>query len=298
MVMIRIRGGLGGPLRMANIGGSQVRPDGTFQLANVPPGDYILEVQERPQNARNLQDVVAAQLEFASMPFSVSGADIDNLAVMTTPGVALSGRVAYQGQAAPKQMLQVTAAPAGGGALPGMLGNARARGFGRVAEDGTFEIRGLAGPELIRVQGMPAGWALKSITLNGADITDTPYDFRPGSNVAGLIITLTDRLSEVTGMVRDARGEPLMDYVVVAFPEDKTLWGAQSRYVGTTRPNQNGTFSLKGLPAGRYLAAVVPALENGLQNDSAVLEQLRARAHSFSLAEGQTVNLNLEMPAQ
>jgi hypothetical protein len=300
MVMIRMRGGPGGPLRMnmGNIGGGQVSPDGTFQLANVPPGEYVLEVQERPQNARNLQDVTMAQLEFASMPLSVSGADVDNLAVMTTPGVTLSGRIAYQGQATPKQTLQVIASAPGGAALPGMLVNARARGGGRVAEDGTFEIRGLAGPQVIRVQGIPAGWALKSITLNGADITDAPYDFRPGNNVAGLIITLTDRLSEVTGMVRDARGETLTDYVVVAFPEDTKLWGAQSRYVQTTRPNQNGTFSLKGLPAGRYLAAVVPALENGLQNDSAVLEQLRARAHGFSVAEGQTVNLNLEMPAQ
>jgi hypothetical protein len=113
-----------------------------------------------------------------------------------------------------------------------------------------------------------------------------------------MVITLTDRLSEITGSVRDARGQPVADYVLVAFPEDAKLWGAQSRYVQTTRPNQNGTFTIKGLPPGRYLAAVVPSLENGLQNDPAVLEQLRPRARSFSLTEGQTLTLNLEMPAQ
>lgn len=165
-------------------------------------------------------------------------------------------------------------------------------------DDGTFELRGLARPQMIRVQGVPPGWGLKSITLNGADITDTPYDFKPGSDVSGLVITITDRLTEVTGSVRDGRGQPVADYVLVAFAEDTKVWGAQSRFVQTTRPNQNGTFSLKGLPPGRYLAAVVPALENGLQNDPAVLEQLRPRAKSFSLAEGQTLNLNLEMAAQ
>ena len=301
MVMIRMRGAGVGPPRMnamGNAGGGEVRPDGSFQLMNVPPGEYVIEVQERPQNARNLQDVVMAQLEFASMPLSVSGADVDNLAVMTTPGVTASGRVTYQGQGAPKATLQVIAAPPAGAGPSGMLINARARIGGRVAEDGTFELRGLAGPQMIRVQGTPAGWGLKSITLNGADITDEPYDFKPGSNVNGLIVTLTDRLTEVTGMVRDARGQPLTDYVVVAFPEDSKLWGAQSRYVQTSRPNQNGTFSVRGLPAGRYLAAVVPALENGLQSDPSILEQLRAGAHSFSIAEGQLVNLNLEMPAQ
>ena len=68
-------------LRMNIIGngGGQVRPDGSFQLTNVPPGEYVLDVQQRPQNIRNLQDINLSQLEFASMPLSVSGGDIDNL---------------------------------------------------------------------------------------------------------------------------------------------------------------------------------------------------------------------------
>jgi hypothetical protein len=180
----------------------------------------------------------------------------------------------------------------------GAMINARVLGGGRVNNDGTFELRGLAGPQVIRLQGIPAGWALKSVTLDGADITDTGYDFRPGNNMTGLVITLTDRLTDVTGSVRDARGQPVSDYVLVAFPEDTKLWVPQSRFVQTTRPNQNGTFNIKALPPGRYLAAVVPSLETGLQNDPAVLAQLRPHAHSFSLAEGQTLNLNLEMAAQ
>ena len=203
------------------------------------------------------------------MPLSVSGGDIDNLTVVTTPGVTVSGRVAYQGQGAPKPGLQVMAAPPAGGSSPiGMLINSKALGGGRVDQDGTFELRGVAGPQIIRVQGMPVGWALKSVTLDGADITDAAYDFKPGHNVTGLVVTLTDRLSEITGNVRDGRGQPIADYVLVVFPEDTKLWGPQSRYVQTTRPNQNGTFSIKGLPPGRYLAAVVPALENGIAERS------------------------------
>ena len=302
MVIIRARGGTGlGALRMnvANGGGNQVRRDGSFQLSNVPPGEYVLDVQQRPQNARSLQDVNLSQLEFASMPVSVSGGDIDNLTVVTTPGVTVSGRVSYQGQGAPKPGLQVTAAPPSGGPSPiGMLINARALGGGRVGQDGTFELRGLAGPQMIRLQGVPAGWTLRSITVDGIDITDTAHDFKPGNNVAEVVITLTDRLTEITGSVHDGRGQPIADYVLVAFSEDTKLWGTQSRFVQTTRPNQNGTFSIKGLPPGRYLAAVVPSLENGLQNDPAVLEQLRPRARGFSLTEGQALNLNLEMAAQ
>jgi protocatechuate 3,4-dioxygenase beta subunit len=301
MVMIRARssGGMGA-LRMniVNGGNNQVRPDGSFQLTNVPPGDYVLDVQQRPRAMQNLQDLDALQLEFASMPISISG-DIDNLTIVTSPGVTVVGRVVYQGQAPPKQNLQVIAVPPAGGPSPiGALISAKALGGGRVNQNGAFELRGIAGPQLIRIQALPAGWALKSITIDGADITDAAYDFKPGVNVSGLVVTLTDRLTELTGAVRDGRGQPLADYVLVVFSEDTRLWGAQSRHVQTTRPNQNGTFSIKGLPPGRYLAAVVPALENGLQNDSAVLEQLRPRARGFSLSDGQMLNLNLEMAPQ
>ena len=302
MVMIRPRAGDGMAALRINImggGGSQVRADGTFQLANVPPGEYVLDVQQRPQGIRNLQDFALSQLEFASMPLSVSGGDIDNLTIMTTPGVTVSGRVVYQGQSTPKGGLQIMAvAPAGGPSPISTLINSKALGSGRVNQDGTFELRGIAGPQMIRLQGTPVGWTLKSITLDGTDITDAPYDFKPGNNVTGLVVTLTDRLSEITGSVRDSRGQQITDYVLVAFPEDTNLWGAQSRHVQTTRPNQNGTYTLKGLPPGRYRAAVVPALENGLQNDPAMLEQLRPRARSFTLAEGQTLTLDLEMTAQ
>jgi carboxypeptidase family protein len=299
VVMLRPRGPAGvNALRAAIGGGNQVRADGSFQLANVPPGEYVLDVQQRPQNVRNFQDINLAQLEFASMPLSVSG-DIDNLTITTSAGVTVSGRVAFQGQAPPKSNMQVVATPSAGGSSPmAMLVAARALGGGRVNQDGTFELRGVAGPTVIRVQGIPTGWALKTITIEGNDITDTAFEFKPGTSVGGVVITLTNRITEITGTVRDLRGQPVSDYVLVAFPEDTKLWGAQSRHVQTTRPNQSGTFSIKGLPPGRYLAAVVPALENGLQNDPAVLEQLRNGAKNFSLAEGQTLNLNLEMGAR
>lgn len=293
-----LAGGGSGPFNVG--GGNQVRADGSFTINNLPPGEYMLDVQQRPRNLQNFQVGDLSQLEFASVPLSVSGGDISGLTIQTTAGSTVSGRVVFQGQAAQKQIargMQISAsAPSGRPTMMGFAG--RALGGGRVNDDGTFEVRGLAGPQLIRASGIPSGWALKSITIDGADSTDVPYDFKPGDNVTSLVVTLTDRISELTGIVRDGKGQPAVDYVLVVFPEDTTLWRAQSRHIGTTRPNQNGTFSIKGLPPNRYLAAVVPSLENGRQHDPAVLEQLRPSAHAFSLGEGQTLNLNLQMPSQ
>jgi hypothetical protein len=297
--MVALRAGGGAARARLNLGGGGVRPDGTFRLTNVPPGEYILDVQQRPRNLQNLPGSVS-ELEFVSMPLSVSG-DIDGLALVTSPGVTVSGRVVFQGTNAPKaaaRSIQITAtAPSGLASLAAAVAG-RALGSGRVNNDGTFEMRGLAGPQLIRVGGLPAGWAVKNISLDGVDITDAPFDFEPGTQVTELVVTLTDRVTEISGTVRDSRGQAVADYVLVVFPENDKLWGAQSRHVATTRPNQNGTFSITGLPPGRYLATVVPSLENGMQNDVALLAQLRARAENVTLAEGQTLSLNLEMASQ
>jgi hypothetical protein len=287
-------GGVGGPLNIS--GGNQVRADGSFTLNSVPPGDYTLEVQQRPQNA---QSVMTGQLEFASVPLSVSGTDISGLTILTTPGISVSGRIVFEGQKAQSPStrgIQVSAtAPSGMQSIMRIAG--RALGSGRVADDGTFELRGMYGPQQLRVVGLPAGWGLKSISLDGEDITDAPYDFKSGSKATSVVITLTDRLTDLSGTVQDARGQAVKDYVLVIFPEDNTLWGGQSRYVRTARPNQDGNFNIKGLPPARYLAAAIESLETGSQNNPAVLEQLRPRARSFALTEGQTFSLTLEMTA-
>jgi hypothetical protein len=181
--------------------------------------------------------------------------------------------------------------PSGGQSLLGIAG--RALGGGRVADDGTFQLRGLAGPQMIRMGNVPAGWAVKSIMLEGQDITDTPYDFKPGHDIAGITVTLTDRLTDLSGAVHDLRGQVVKDYVLVVFAQDSKFWGGQSRFVRTTRPNQDGVFSLKGLPPGQYYAVAVEALETGTQNDPAVLERLKPKGKAFSLTEGQTLTLDL-----
>ena len=295
MLLLRPRMGGGGPLMnlLGGAGRSQTDSNGSFRMMSVPPGDYILEVQQRPNRQQNVQQALT-QLEFASVPVNVAG-DIDNFMVVTTAGTSMSGRVVYEGaQNPPRAGMQVMAV--GGDGTPSLRGIAgRALGVGRVSGDNTFQLQGLYGPQMIRVQGVPAGWALKSITVNGLDVTDTPFDFKSAGTITGAIVTLTNRLSEITGQVRDARGQPMADYVLVVFPDDPKLWAAPSRHVQSTRPNQNGTFSVKGLPAGRYLAAAIPSLENGLQNDPTVLAGLRGIAEPFAIGDGEAVNLNLTM---
>ena len=76
------------------------------------------------------------------------------------------------------------------------------------------------------------------------------------------------------------------DYVAVVFAEERERWRPQSRFIAAGNPNQGGRFTITGSPPGRYLAAAVPFLERGEEQDPDVLARLETSAMSRTLGEG------------
>ena len=150
---------------------------------------------------------------------------------------------------------------------------------------------------MIRLQaGLgPSGWMTKAVRHNGVDVTDTGLEFRPNEDVGGIEIELTNQPSNVSGLVTTSRGEQSKDYTVVVFAQDPQKWGFMSRYVATGRPDQDGRFQIRNLPAGSYYAIALEYLEQGEQTDPEVLERLRDRGTLFSLNEGESKTLDLKL---
>jgi hypothetical protein len=82
------------------------------------------------------------------------------------------------------------------------------------------------------------------------------------------------------------------------FAEDSDKWGYLSRYLSTARPDQQGGFIIKHLPAGRYLAAALPYVEQGEQTDPEFLERLRSVATPFALGDGEQKAITLKVVEQ
>jgi hypothetical protein len=168
-------------------------------------------------------------------------------------------------------------------------------GAGVVKEDGTFEVRGLSGSRLVRPAALPSGWTLKSVTLGGADVTDTPIEFKGSDEVSGLEIVLSPQVSQVLGGVTDERAQPIKDYTVIVFAANSARWGFQSRFIQSARPDQDGKFKIQGLPAEEYLAIAVDYVQAGEWQDPEFLERVKSRATSFTLADGETKGLDLKL---
>ncbi|MBW8713570.1 MAG: carboxypeptidase regulatory-like domain-containing protein, partial [Acidobacteria bacterium] len=233
-----------------------------------------------------------AEAEMGSLPVTVSGEDLSNVVIVTAKGATATGRLVFDDGSKPSSITNVRVSAAAVDADGPMMSFG---GGGNVKADGTFELRGLSGTRIVRVASIPAGWMLKSVRVNGNDITDTGMDFKSGEAITGVDVTLTSKVTEVNGTVKDG-SQQVKDYTIVVFSDEPQKWSVpNSRYVTGTRPDQEGRFQIKNLPSGGYYAIAVDYLAQGEWNDPEVLERLKSKATSFSLDEGQTKTLNLTL---
>lgn len=292
-------------------GTSRTNKDGQFTISSVTPGDYTLQVRsmgtmmtEMAGGAAMMFAVNAAgpggpapaaqaEPEFASVPVGVSGEDISNLVVVATHGAKASGRVSFEGGVKPEGAsgIRISTPPADqeGGPVIGVGGAA-------VKENGSFEVTGLTGFRLFRPAMLPKGWVLKSVQFDGKDVTDTGVEFKPGEDVSGVDIELTNKTTTISGSVTDDHGQAAKDYTVVVFTDDQQKWVLpMNRWMSSARPDQDGRFKVTNLPAGSYYAIAVEYVPAGEWTDPDWLDRARTKAKRLTLEEGATQTLELKL---
>ncbi|MEX2663441.1 MAG: carboxypeptidase-like regulatory domain-containing protein [Vicinamibacterales bacterium] len=278
---------------------SSIRPgmiqDGAWSISGIAPGDYQLVAQ-----AIDLEAVAASGStlgmtpEFVTQPLTVTGDDITGIVLISGVGGSARGTIRFEGEnppASPPSLSALMALDTSDAGLP-----MPATAF--VKPDWTFEMKGLTGRRKFVFNNPPAGWTLKSITVNGTDVIDTGLEVAPGAEVADVEVLLTKRTTEVSGTVQDAKGAAVADYAVVIFASDSQLWGYTSRYVRVGRADQTGRFMIAGLPAGSYTAVALDYLESGQESDPEFLERLKNLGTTLRLGEDEKKALTLKISSQ
>jgi len=265
---------------------------GHFEFPAVPPGSYQLQVLKIPRPTSAVMAASDASL-WAAMNLTVGDSDLENVSVSLSTGVRVRGSVHFEGRApaaADMQKIGVTLSPADGRPFPGHLA-------GKAQPDGSFTtIAYPAGEFTINVAGMAAGWSVKSITVGGRDAFASPLELKD-QDIAGVAITLTDRPSSLTGMVRTPAGAPDADATVLVFPADHAQWmrhGSSARVFREMRSGRSGEFSTSGLPAGEYLAIAVDDELALNWLTSASINALARRATRVTVSAGQAATAALQ----
>jgi hypothetical protein len=298
---------------------------GEFTFIGVLPGQYAIKVQRVPRpptppmsNVTSVQVAGGAMVMtssgtpgappgipqeptlWASVAVGVADTDVTGLTVALQSGARLTGRLEFDGvkerpdaQALVRIPIVIERADHSSGPVgPGM-------GIppGRVEESGTFKTYGIPGGKyLVRVLGAPPGWTLRSVMSEGRDISDTPLDVG-SADVANIVITFTDRQTNVTGVVRGADGNADPDALVVIFPADSATWtgfGLNPRRVRSIRSARNGKYTFGGVPPGEYVVAAVKEENLGSWQYPEMLEALSRIGSQVRLSEGDTRTQDLK----
>ena len=265
---------------------------GAFAFPGLAPGTYSIRVLVGSGVHAGVMDEAGLTSDdrtdgpalWAQADVTVVDRDIADVRVMLQPGRSVSGRVAMDGGARALDLskVRVRVVPAGATSISMPLP--------RVPTDaqGHFSIAGIPpGRYRFTVDGAGAGLTLRSALVGGRDALDFPFEVEPGGDVAGAVLTVSDRTTDLSGTLSDAAGQPTSDYMVVVFAADPRYWTPTSRRIVAMRPSSDGRYAFRDLPAGEYRLAALTDAEPGQWFDPRVLHELVGASIPARLTDGE-----------
>ena len=245
--------------------------DGRFEFEGVLPGTYNLETNASVR----FVSIHGAEPPVTSDPaligrvsVVVTDSDIEDVVVPVGNGVRISGTITGA------QVGQVSLQP----------GDAVAQ----IQPDGSFELdRLLPGIYTLDVGGLPEGSYVKALNFAGRPVEDWKIDVSSGAGGV-LLIDISPDAGEVSGVVRNASGDPASGATV-------QVWPAGGDTARSVKAGPRGEFRVKSLPPGDYRVAAFQDLDDDLAQYAPFRVQFESRAAKVKIAEKARERVELSL---
>ena len=269
---------------------------GLFVLRGLMPGRYLIRASVGGSENRDDTRPPAREEEVGYASVDVEGMDVAGTIVQLSKGRTVSGRIAFEGGSPPPASQLRMAVHAGVTNPHVAMTIGHRRPVSAVSDTLTFELKGLDQlPMAIAVTGLPDGWVIKSVRLDGLDVTGLPTNFGVSAKPGLLEILATSRVARPAVRVTDERGNPLSSYNVVLFSTDEARWKMPSAPIPGP-PTADGVVKLGAILPGEYLVAALTLADYfALANDVTRFSDLASVAARATFVEGDTRTVGLHM---
>lgn len=262
-----------------NTGEVPTKSDGSFDIAAVFPGSYILY-------ASFLRDGAWYK---ARQPIEVAGSTVENVSVSPRPPLDIVGSVSVEGKESVDFQtfaLHVTSDEFD----PEGLGNINTK----ITSEGQVVFKGAYNrPYEIAISGMPDTWYLKSIRLGDEIRTDGTLDL---SNAGGapkiLEILISPNGGQIDGVVKREDGVAVENAVVDLVPNRDPRSIHRFR---ETVSDRNGRFVLKGIAPGEYKLFAWEDIESGAVQDPVFLKRYENDGEGITIGAGSRETRDVHM---
>ena len=269
--VLRINQGAG----WESIGTSASDADGSFDMREIPAGNYRIRVLWRSDDGR---------MHVSQQDFIVENADVEGLTLIIGEGVNIPGRVTLDG--APRLERQgffvIGAISTENDPFPSIRAE--------VDDNNQFMLKDVQDGEFrLDAWGISKDCYIKEVRYSHSIVPDVTISVAKGA-VGPLEITLSSRGAHVQGTVLNEDTLPAVGAWAVAIPDKKTRHASYS-----ANTDQYGHFEVRGLPPGKYKLFSWTGLQQGAWEDPEFLKEHEARATVIEVNEGDTKTVELKL---
>lgn len=254
-----------------------------FVARGLVPGEYAVIASIAEQGN-------PSEAERVAMTVHVDGGDVSGLVLTTAPPGSIKGRItpAQRAPALPRSTITVRLLrPLGDRSdVSSDLSDV-------IADDGTFSLSRIFGPQVVTVSGLAPDWFVASVLHGGEDITDQPREFRPDDE-REVVIVVSDRSAALRVRPVDADGKRRDDAFIVLIPADARRWKAPPFAPFPPTLDEHGYCQMRGRRPGEYFVAAIPTSQ--LHRSPWGIEPLESFARvgrRITLVDGKTLTIDL-----
>jgi len=261
--------------------------DGVYTFENILPGSYRLAIHWYEEQSADAS-VNPGTRSMRTIPFDVVDRDLDLGTIEVERRVSIEGRITFRGM--DPFPVNIILDP-----RPGESRSSSRTSQGWIGENNAFSISEIPEGRYVVRTSIIKDRYLAAAIYNGADVLGKEITIN-GAEDGKLDIVIDAPVGNITGVVRDAKGEPFADATVVLVPPADRRAAVDLR--STILTDKGGRFSFDQVAPGTYSLFAWEYIPQFAYLNAEWMKKYETLVTPVTVNKGRTESVNLRLIPQ